>query len=345
MHFGSALRFTRLSLFTLIIGAWLCLLPMTSLPARADPLVFGTDWRAQAEHGGFYQALAQGYYAAAGLDVTIRQGGPQVNHAQLLAAGKIDIGLAPNSFIALNYVVAGVPVRAVAAFFQKDPAILMARPEVGAKSLADLKGRKIMIGSDTRIGSWRFLTQKFGFTDSQIAPYAFSLAPFLANPAAIQQGYAGSEPYLVAQAGIDADVFLLADEGYASYGALIMMPDAMIKTAPQTVQAFVDASRRGWQDYLYGDPAPGDALIRRDNPDMSPDLLAYGREQMRTRGIVDGGDAQTNGIGTMDPDRWQAFADTMTDAGVYAPGLDAHKAYTTRFVTPSGPTPADHDGD
>ncbi len=172
--------------------------------AAEDKISFGTDWKAEAEHGGYYQAIATGIYRRHGLDVTLRQGGPQVNHAQFLAAGRLEFNLAPNSFVPLNFVQENIPIVAVAAIFQKDPSVLIAHPGQGNDSLAALKGKPIMIGSDTRIGSWIFLKSKFGYTDDQIRPYTFSVAPFLADPKAIQQGYLSSEPFTIEAQGRQA---------------------------------------------------------------------------------------------------------------------------------------------
>ena len=312
--------------------ALLAVLAAAPAPA-ADKVVFGTDWKAQAEHGGFYQALATGLYARRGLDVTIRQGGPQVNHAQLLAAGKLDFNMAPNSFLPLNFVREGVPLVAVAACFQKDPWVLIAHPGQGHDTLAALKGKPVYIGADTRIGQWLFLKARFGFSDDQIRTYTFSVAPFLTNPQAIQQGYLTSEPYTIAkQGGIQPVVHLLADAGYASYAALIQARVQTVAEQPDLVQRFVDASLEGWHAYLYGDPAAANALIRRDNPEMTDALLAYGRGQLKARGIVDSGDAQTLGIGAMTEARWKAFFEMMAAQGLYPKDMDWHKAYTLRFV-------------
>ncbi len=298
----------------------------------ADKLTVGTDWRAQAEHGGYYQALATGLYAKAGLDVTIRQGGPQVNHSQLLAAGKLDVSIAPNSFIPLNFVEQKVPVVAVASIFQKDPAVLIAHAGQGNDSLAALKGKKIMISPDTRIGFWRFLKSKFGFTDDQIAPYTFNLAPFFADKTAVQQGYATSEPFQIERSGIKPVVMLLSDAGYASYGSLIVVPRKMVADNPALVQRFVEATIAGWDSYLNGDPAPANALIKKDNPDMSDELLTYGRAKMKDYGIVISGDAVSGGIGNMNDARWKAFFDLMAADGLYPKDMDYKQAYTLQFV-------------
>src|SRR6516165_7100878 len=300
--------------------------------AVAESVTFGTDWKAEAEHGGYYQAIATGIYRGHGLDVTLRQGGPQVNHAQLLAAGRLDFNLAPNSFGPLNFVSQNIPMVAVAAIFQKDPSVLIAHPGQGDDNLAALKGKPIMIGSDTRVTSWAFLKGKFGYTDDQIRPYAFSVAPFLADPKAIQQGYLSSEPFIIESQGLKPVVLLLADAGYSSYGSLVQTSDKLVREKPDIVQRFVDASIEGWYSYLYGDPAPANELIKRDNPDMTDALLAYGIAKIKEYGIVDSGDAKTNGIGAMTEARWRDFFETMAKAGVHPDNLDFHKAFTLQFV-------------
>jgi NitT/TauT family transport system substrate-binding protein len=298
----------------------------------AETVSFGTDWKAEAEHGGYYQAIATDIYRQHGLEVSLRQGGPQVNHAQLLAAGRLDFNLAPNSFVPLNFVSENIPMVAVAAIFQKDPSVLIAHPGQGNDTLAMLKGKPIMIGSDTRIGSWIFLKSKFGYTDDQLRPYTFSVAPFLADPKAVQQGYLSSEPFTIESQGVKPVVLLLADAGYSSYGSLIQTSNKLARENPDLVQRFVDASIEGWYSYLYGDPAAGNALIKRDNPEMTDKLLAYGIAKIKEYGIVDSGDTKTNGIGAMTEARWRDFFDTMSNAGVYPKALDFRKAFTLQFV-------------
>jgi NitT/TauT family transport system substrate-binding protein len=318
-----------------LIGAvlWVaaCLAFSRAAPA-AEMVNFGTDWKAEAEHGGYYQAIATGIYRHHGLEVALRQGGPQVNHAQLLAAGRLDFNIAPNSFVPLNFVSENIPMVAVAAIFQKDPSVLIAHQGQGNDTLAVLKGKPIMIGSDTRIGSWVFLKSKFGYTDDQIRPYTFSVAPFLADPKAVQQGYLSSEPFTIESQGVEPVVLLLADAGYSSYGSLIQTSDKLAHENPDLVRRFVDASIEGWYSYLDGDPTSGNALIKRDNPEMTDALLAYGIAKIKEYGIVDSGDAKTNGIGAMTEARWRDFFDTMSNAGVYPKSPDFHKAFTLQFV-------------
>lgn len=299
--------------------------------SAADKVVFGTDWRAQAEQGGFYQALARGFFKDAGLDVTIRQGGPQVNGPQLLASGRLDFCMG-SSFVALNFVRQSIPMVAVAAIFQKDPAVLIAHPDQGNDSFEALRGKPIYIGTETRVGFWLFLKAKFGYTDSQIRPYAFSIAPFLIDKKVIQQGYLGSEPYLIEQQGIDPVVLLLADAGFHAYASMILTSRRLTETKPDVVRRFLAASARGWADYLNGDPTPGNALIKRDNPEMTDGLLAYGRAKMNARGIVESGDARTLGIGAMTEARFASFFKTMSAQGLYPKDMDWRRAFTTDFL-------------
>jgi len=315
----------------ILIGALVACFALTGA-AAAEKVNFGTDWKAEAEHGGFYQAIATGIYKRYGLEVTLRPGGPQVNHAQLLAAGVLDFNIGSNSFGPLNFVRENIPMVAVAAIFQKDPSVLIAHPGQGADNLAALKGRPIMIGSDTRVTSWLFLKEKFGYTDDQIRPYGFNVAPFLADPKAVQQGYLTSEPFTIEKAGVKPVVMLLADAGYSGYGALIQTSQKLVREKPDLVQRFVNASIEGWYSYLHGDPSPANALIKRDNPEMTDALLAYGIGKMKDYGIVDSGDTETLGIGAMSEARWRNFFMGMAKAGLYPAKLDFQKAYTLQFV-------------
>jgi NitT/TauT family transport system substrate-binding protein len=320
-----------------LISAFLLLL---TLPAMAEParthITFVTDWKAQAEHGGFYQALAEGLYAKRGLDVTIRAGGPQVNVPQLLAGGAADFGIGSNSFIALNLVKQNVPLRAVMAVFQKDPQVLMSHPRRDLTSLEEMRGRPILISDAAMTSFWPWLKARWHFSDSQIRKYTFNLAPFLVDPNAIQEGYLTSEPFTVEQQGHFAPkVFLLADYGYPGYANMVLVSQKWIDTNPKAVQAFYDATRDGWFDYLNRNPAPGNALIKRDNPDMTDAVIAQSIDKMKRYGLVSGGDAPAFGMGGMTDKRWRDFYQTMQGVGIYPKGLDVTKAYDLRFMRQS----------
>jgi NitT/TauT family transport system substrate-binding protein len=312
-----ALRF--LAVAAVAVLACACSPDKKAEPAAGAPTTirFATDWRAQAEQGGFYEAVANGEYARRGLDVKIVQGGPGVNVPSLLAAGAVEAGMGSNSFIALNLANEGVPVKAVAAMMQKDPQVLIAHPDAGIETIADLKGHPILLSDASVSAFWVWLKSKYGFTDDQVRKYTFNSAPFLADKRVAQQGYATSEPYTIEkEAKLKPKVFLLADNGYPSYATMILVPQTLI-------------------DYLYGDPRPGDALIRKDNPEMAQDVLDQARDKLRSYGIVDGGDARTAGIGAMTDARWAEFAKLAIDQNVYPRTLDWKKAYTLQFVTPA----------
>ena len=294
---------------------------------------FATDWRAQAEQGGFYQALATGEYSKRGLDVSIIQGGPGVNVPQLLATHAVEMGMGSNSFIALNLAQEKAPVQAVAAFMQKDPQVLIAHPDQGIRGLADMKGRPILLSDASVTAFWVWLKSKYGFTDNQVRKYTFNSGPFLADKRVVQQGYVTSEPYTIEkQARLKPAVFLLADDGYPSYAAMALAPTSLIASNPKAVQAFVDASAAGWTSYLHGDPKPGDALILKDNPEMTQDVLDQARAKMRAYGLVDSGDARTGRVGAMTDKRWADFFKVASDQGVYPKTLDYRQAYTLQFV-------------
>ena len=321
----------RVTALSLVLLALLCAAGPPA--AAADHVTFGLDWKAEAEYGGYYQAQATGIYARHGLDVTIEQGGPQVNHTQLLIAGRLDFNITSNALLALNFVRQDVPFRAVAAFFQKDPSVLIAHAGQGNDSFAALKGKPIMIGADTRAGWWNFLKARFGYTDAQIRPYTFNLQPFMASKGAIQEGFLGSEPFSIKEAtGETPVVLLIADAGYDGYASLIGTSDKLIAEKPDLVQRFVDASTEGWYSYLYGDPSPATAAIKKANPEMTDALIAYGRASMKEHGVVDSGDALKDGIGAMTDARWKAFYDQMAAVGLYPKSMDFKKAYTLQFV-------------
>ncbi len=303
----------------------------TSDSIPLDKITYGTNWFAQAEHGGFYQAVATGIYEAHGLDVTIEMGGPQVNGTQLLMGGAVDFFMGFGSD-AIRAVEEGIPKVTVAAIFQKDPQILLTHPDVGHNSLENLKGKPIYISAAANVTYWPFLKAKYGFSDEQKRPYNFNVAPFLADKQSSQQGYLSSEPLKVKnKGGFDPIVFLLADYGYTPYSTTIETRKEIVDSNPDLVQRFVDASIKGWYSYL-DNPEPGNKLIKAANPEMTDTQLAYSLEKMQEFGIVVSGDAETKGIGAMNPERWQSFFNTLVDAGVISPDTDYTGAFTLDFV-------------
>ncbi len=323
---------------SLIVGSALVPCACTKASAPVEPpgrtaIRFATDWRAEAEQGGFFEALATGGYARRGLDVRIIPGGPSANVPELIATGAADMGIGSNSFQVMNLAAEQVPVKAVMAAFQKDPQVLIAHANAGVTSLADLKEHPILLADAAITSFWPWLKARYGLNDGQVRKYSFSAAPFLADPRAVQEGYVTSEPYTISQAtGVAPAVFLLADDGYPGYAAMVLAPNRLIGANPKAVQAFVEASALGWKQYLQGDPRPADALILKLNPEMTPAILDQAREKMRQYKLVTGGDAASGGIGAMTDASWKRFFDMASGLGVYPRTLDYRAAYTTAFT-------------
>lgn len=315
----------RLALSGLAAAA---LLPFTAQAQTPEKFVFLTNWYAQAEHGGFYQAVAEGTYRKNGLDADIRMGGPQVNVMQLLLAGKADAVMGYD-LQSINAVEQGLPVVTIGATFQKDPAALIAHPDV--KKFEDLKTRTLLIGQASETTFWPWIRNKYGFTDAQKKPYSFSVQPFLVDRNIAQQGYATSEPYSIEKGGVKPVVFLLADLGYPPYAQTIVTTRAVLEKRRDALTRFLKATAEGWKSYL-ANPAPGNALIRKANPEVEDALLAYSVAKMKQFGLVTGADAATQGILSMTDARWKVTFDFMVGAGLAKAGTDYRKAYTLDLV-------------
>ncbi|MBI5256084.1 MAG: ABC transporter substrate-binding protein [Burkholderiales bacterium] len=303
--------------------------------AAQDKVVFATNWKAQAAHGGFYQALADGTYKKHGLDVTIQPGGPQVNNRPLLPAGRVDFLMTGNLLHSFDNVKNKVPTVVVAAMFQKDPQALMAHPGQGHENFEALKNAPVaLIAKDGQFSWWQWLKVTHGFKDEALKPYNYNLAPFLANKKAIQQGYSVAEPIYIEQQGkFKPVVHLLADHGFSTYSTLIEARTETVKAKPDMVQRFVDASVIGWVNYLHGNRTAANALMRQHNPEMSEAELEASVALMKAQGIVDSGEAATQGIGAMNAARIQDFYAQMVKAGLYKPGeVDLAQVATLQFV-------------
>ncbi|HEV2559091.1 MAG TPA: ABC transporter substrate-binding protein [Microvirga sp.] len=323
MHIGAAIA----AFFTFGIGA-------AGAQQKLTEIRYGTNWVAQAEHGGYYQAVADGTFEKYGLKVTIVPGGPQANNRMLLPVGRIDFYMGGNMIQAFSAVEENIPTVVVAAHFQKDPQILMAHPGQGFDNFADLKNSNDILVSKEGVASYyQWMKTEFGFREEQVKPYTYNPAPFLANKKAVQQGYLTSEPLKAEKAGgFKPVVHLLADNGFTTYATTVEARREMVEKQPDIVQKFVDASTIGWYNYLYGDNKKANELIKRDNPEMTDEQIAYSIAKMKEYGIVDSGDAQKLGIGAITDERVKDFFDKMVKAGLFKANLDYKRAYTTQFV-------------
>ncbi len=321
----AAARFSR---FPPLLLAGLCALVATA--HASEKFVFMTNWYAEAEHGGFYQALATGQYAKYGLDVDLRMGGAQINITQLMAAGQADCIIGASDLQVVMARSNGVPLVTVAAMFQKDPDALIAHEDVG--SLEQMRNHTILIAASSYQNFWPWLKARYGFTDDQARPYTFNVQPFVADRSLVQQGYITSEPYALQKAGVKANAFLLSDYGYPPYSTTIVCMEKTVRSRHAALAAFVRASAEGWKSYL-ADPAPGNALIKRDNPAMTDDQLEFSVRKLKETGLVTSGDAARLGIGIMTDARLKASYDFLVSAHLVDPAkVDLSKTYTTEFV-------------
>jgi NitT/TauT family transport system substrate-binding protein len=318
------------------LTAGLLALMAALMPARAqtlDKISFGTNWVAEAEHGGFFQAVADGTYRKYGLDVTILPGGPNTNNRMLLVAGKLDFFMSANTLQSFDAITNKVPLVAVAAIFQKDPQVFLTHPESKISKLEELKPLTLLISKEGVASYFQWLKSEYGFSDGKVKPYTFNSQPFIVNKQSAMQGYVTSEPYAVQKAaGFKPGVILLADYGFNPYSTLIETRRDIVDKKPDLVQRFVDASIIGWYNYLYGDNSAGNAMIKKMNPEMTDEMIAYSVDKMKEYGIVDSGDTLRDGIGAMTDARVASFFDKMVRAGVVRRDIDYRQAYTLRFV-------------
>jgi NitT/TauT family transport system substrate-binding protein len=298
-------------------------------PARAaTKLRVLTNFYPESNHGGLYQAVATGLYDKAGLDVTIRPGGPQINGMQLLMGGETDIVMGA-AISVLTGVEQGVPAIVIMPTFQFDPQVIVARPDIA--SLADLKGHKILVSALGRGSYWLWLKDRYGLMDDQVAPYTGNFQPFMQDSSVALGGVVTSEPYFLRKAGADIKYFLLAQYGYPPYGYPLVAMQALFNKDRDMVARFVRATLEGWKSYMT-DPAPGLALIKQARPDASDEWLQYAVQTARDLKLLNGGDAQQAGIGVMTEARWKQLAEFMTSVGLLKPSTDWRSGYTTEFV-------------
>jgi NitT/TauT family transport system substrate-binding protein len=325
------------ALLTRALTTFLVAFVVATPPCRAqtmlDKVSFGTNWVAEAEHGGFFQAVADGTYAKYGLDVTIVPGGPNDNNRMLLIAGKLDFFMAANTLMSFDAVANNVPVVTVAAIFQKDPQVLLTHPEANITRLEELKPLTLFVSKEGISSYFQWLRSEYGFNEDKVRPYTFNPQPFLANKQSAMQGYVTSEPYAIEKkAGFKPGIILLADYGFNSYSTLIETRSDLIDRKPDLVQRFVNASLVGWYNYLYGDNSAANATIKKLNPEMTDELIGYSIAKMKEYGIVDSGDALRDGVGAMTDARIASFFDKMVRAHVVRSDIDYRKSYTLRFV-------------
>jgi NitT/TauT family transport system substrate-binding protein len=308
-------------------------LAATAFPAAAlERVAFGTNWLPQAEHGGFYQSVADSTYEECGLEVQIVPGGPQVNNRALMLADRLQFHMGGDLLQAFTAAAENVPVVAVMATFQKHPQVIISHPGE-ADTWEELRDLTLLIGDNGFASYYQWMIAEWGFTAEQREVYTFNPAPFLANPRSGMQGFLSSEPFAIkTEAGFEPNVFLIADYGYSTYATTVETMRSTIENRPEVVRCFVEGSILGWYNYLYGDNAAANELILAANPEMTQDKIDYAISKMIEEGIVDSGDALEYGIGVITEAQVEDFFDKMVAAGVVDADIEWHSTFTTEFV-------------
>jgi NitT/TauT family transport system substrate-binding protein len=245
-----------------------------------------------------------------------------------MLAGQADMHMGYDFQVLKTLEAGGDPVT-VATSFQHDLQGLMTHDDV--PNLGALKNKTILVATAGRTSYWPWLKQKFGYTEDQVRPYTFNLQPFFADKNIAQQGYMSSEPFQAQKQGVKAKFFLFAHDGFPPYGTTIVATHKLVKEKPDAVKRFVQASMEGWKSYMQN-PAAGNALIKKDNPHLQDDQLAYALSKLKEHKLIDGGEAAKSGIGTMTDARWRETHKYMVSAGLLKPDVDVQRAYTLQFV-------------
>jgi NitT/TauT family transport system substrate-binding protein len=299
-------------------------------PGALVKIRFQTDWFPEPEHGGYYQALAKGYYAAAGLDVEILPGGPNAQVMTSVAVGRADLGMT-NGDDVIVAVARGVPIKMVGAEMQRDPQGILFHADHPLRSLKDLEGRTLMAGSGS---TWlEVVKQKLGVKFNQI-PLVGDLARFMNNKEFVQQCFVTNEPYFARQRGADVGALLIASDAYEPYRVMITGHEFLAKH-PELVGKFVRASIRGWVDYLAGDPAPGNALIQAKRSDLPAEFMAYSIKAMNDYKLVAGDPTRGEATGQLTAARLQKQINLLQEVGVLDKPVAVDDIATFAFIPPA----------
>jgi NitT/TauT family transport system substrate-binding protein len=295
--------------------------------ARLTKVILQADWYPQPEHGGFYTALAKGYYTEEGLDVSIQPGGPYVAVTQQVAAGTAQFGMGASDTV-LEAIAGGQPLIAVAATMQHDPQGIMVRRDSPIHSFQDLDGHTVAVKPGS---TWfEYLAKRYQLNRVREIPATYSVANFVADPQYIQQCFPTSEPFFARQAGIETRVLLISDAGYSPYRVMFTTQD-FLREHPGTIAKFVRASLRGWRDYL-NDPSAAHAVIAKLNPALNPDWMHFSWQALHDGHFVTGDDASGARLGEMTPERWTTMYRQLSDLKIITKPFDPETAYTLQFV-------------
>ncbi|HBR93565.1 MAG TPA: myristoyl transferase [Opitutae bacterium] len=289
------------------------------------PITLQTDWYAQAEHGGFYQAVVEGYYEEVGLDVTIQQGGPNAMGTQKVVSQSVEFGIGRADDIVVH-AANKLPLVIVSALMQHDPQALLVHEESGINSFKDLDGRTVMATPGAAM--IRFLEKRFDISIN-LVPLDFGMSRFLADVNFVQQCFITNEPYYIKKEGANAKTLLIADSGYDPYRVIFTSRGYATKN-PEIVKAFVAASNKGWKSYMAGPREKANALITQLHPKMTEEFLNYSVKAMIENHLIEGNEAEDQ-TGLIQPKRMQGLIDNLLEVGVIDTSVDAHDLAPTKY--------------
>lgn len=302
----------------------------TDSPANnkaADKVDLVLNWYPEAEHGGYYAALVHGYYAEAGLDVTIVPGGPNAPVLQKVATGAATFGVS-NADQVLLARAQDAPLVAVMAPLQISPRCLMVHRKSGIRQFEQLQRMTIAMSSGA---AWaQFLKKRLPLTDVTFVPPG-SVAQFLNDENFAQQAYVFSEPFVAESQGGDPHCLMVSDLGFNPYTSVLFVSQDTMNQKADLVRRMVAASVRGWTTYLEA-PDSTNKHIHKQNPEMSLEILKFGAQAMQPLCKPADADAPDS-LGQMTAGRWNELVEQMVEVGALQPGATSgDAAHTIQFL-------------
>lgn len=264
------------------------------------------NWYPESEHGGVYQAEADGAYSEVGLKVDIRPGGRATPVAPELELGRVQFAFA-NADDVVVYRRQGMDIVAVLAAMQDNPRCILVREDSGVESFEDLAGMTLQRQAGRPF--LEFMRSRGILDQVREVPYHGSVSSLVGDSKIAIQAYCFAEPLLAKQQGVNVRKLMVSDLGWNPYSSVLVTTGKLINEQPELVRRFVHATQKGWQDYL-SDPSKGNAAILKANKHgMTAEALAFGSKEMRALAVVDG--MTSDLIGQMSLERWTELVNEM----------------------------------
>lgn len=335
---------TRLAL-VILAGVLLsaCLAPSTAPPdaqapadsANADAPEMSTvsmrlQWIPQYQFAGYIVALVKGYYTEAGLDVTLNPGSPDFVPMPLVISGADTFGStgADTIFLAREK---GINVVALATMFQTSPVAFMVHSDSGIDDPSDFLNATVgVFYGDNVETEYRALLAAADVDRTQIneVPAQFNLEPFLSRRVDVWPVYATDQPDLAYQQGADVSLIVARDYGVTLMGDVLFATEEFVRDHPNTTQAFVSATLRGW-NYALAHPDEAVEIIATYNSRLSADHLHF--EATETQKLVQFG-AGEQCPGWNDVQSWQAEQQVLVDLDIVSSVIPLEDAVQNEFV-------------